>query len=652
MSLSTRISLALALVVAAFAILDGWVVQRVFGERFDALEETSALTDMDRVQQALEQDVQQLANLTHSLAGSPSVLAGNGAGLSDAELNALGLDVYFLLGSGADNQDRKVLRSRIELPPEHPDANLASFPQSMWSSRHPLLAEGMDAQKSDGALRSGIHLTVAGPLLLAVDPAWSAEGQASDRILVTGRFLSGNRLSRLQARTRVNFELLQLDDQDQLPEHIRERLPMVTGSPVPHLEPGEDCLLGMSTFDDLRERPQLLIVAVLPSTISAEGQAAVTFGRISVLTGAAVLVLALLVLLRRIVLAPLAALTQHAESVGMTENVGLRLNSKRTDELGRLSGELDSMLDKLVEARAALVDAARTAGQSEVATGILHNVGNMLSGIGVSSEELGESIEQLGTNDLNTVAAALQEHAEDLGHYMSQDPRGQHLSPFVQALAQQQTTQRDRLQRELHSLREGLEHVAELVRGQQQFTQKGGLTTEFDPRALMEEALLLVERSLGRDPDMEILRVFNPDVASTQGDRHRSLDVLVNLIQNACQAMEGQEGPKRLVLRTDRDESGAYFEVEDSGMGIEAANLTRVFAPGFTTRETGHGYGLHTAANAAGEMGGNLEVHSPGLGLGATFRLRSSLDVRVSLVSPTVSTESSPSSQVPYELHQ
>lgn len=174
----------------------------------------------------------------------------------------------------------------------------------------------------------------------------------------------------------------------------------------------------------------------------------------------------------------------------------------------------------------------------------------------------------------------------------------------------------------LRSLRKGLEHVADLVRGQQQFAQPGGIACDIEPTTLLEEALVLVEQNLGRDDQLEVTRSFDQDLGALRGDRHRTLDILINLIQNARQAMNGQEAPRRLVLLTGQDEEGPYLEVGDSGMGISQVNLARVFSPGFTTRRDGHGFGLHTAANAAREMGGHLAAHSPGPHQGATFRLR------------------------------
>ena len=59
----------------------------------------------------------------------------------------------------------------------------------------------------------------------------------------------------------------------------------------------------------------------------------------------------------------------------------------------------------------------------------------------------------------------------------------------------------------------------------------------------------------------------------------------------------------------------------DNGIGIPADNLTRIFGHGFTTRKEGHGFGLHSGALAAKELGGALTVESDGPGKGATFTL-------------------------------
>jgi C4-dicarboxylate-specific signal transduction histidine kinase len=101
------------------------------------------------------------------------------------------------------------------------------------------------------------------------------------------------------------------------------------------------------------------------------------------------------------------------------------------------------------------------------------------------------------------------------------------------------------------------------------------------------------------------------------------MEILVNLIQNARQSVaEAGRPDARIVLKLARpEENTVSIEVVDNGVGIPAENLSRIFNHGFTTKQKGHGFGLHASANAATEMGARLSGHSEGPGRGATFRL-------------------------------
>lgn len=624
MSLSTRIALTLVVVVALFAGLDGFVVQRVFGERFQALEEHAAEADVRRVRAALAAEAEGLQGLAAGLATTNAVrqaLQGrHGRDELGAEaLRGLDLDLLFVLGAASERGAHEVAHS--VLSPVEGDGRSSvhydEFPLGSWSARHPLLAGGAGA-------RAGIQQTEHGPLLVAIAPVAgreSEDGATASGHLVLGRRLSGLRVAELARRIGVEFELHQIHEGAGLPSHLEPYLALATASARGHLEPGEEHSLAVATFDDLQAQPDLLLAARLPREISRQGAAATTFGRLSVLIGALVLLFALMILLRRIVLRPLEELASHAEHVGRTEDLGARVHHGRTDELGRLAAELDRMLGKLAEARAALIDAARAAGKSEIATGILHNVGNVLSGIGVATEQLQEALAELPEEDLEVVVRTLEEQGPNLATFFAEDPRAGHLPPFLRALADAQRDTRGRMRQELGDLRRGLEHVAQLVRDQQRFAQHGGLVESHDARALAREALTLVERSQqgGSAPVLECPE--HDALPAVRADRHRVLEILVNLVQNAQQAIEdlGPEGRVRLVLEATPE--GLALEVRDNGRGIATEDLTRIFAPGFTTREEGHGFGLHTAANAAREMGASLTAASDGPGTGARFRL-------------------------------
>ena len=106
-------------------------------------------------------------------------------------------------------------------------------------------------------------------------------------------------------------------------------------------------------------------------------------------------------------------------------------------------------------------------------------------------------------------------------------------------------------------------------------------------------------------------------------DRQKVLQILVNLVKNAADSIRDSKVLDPTIDIAVVIEGGKLaFSVGDNGMGIDKRNLTRIFAHGFTTKHDGHGFGLHTAALAAQEMGGSIAVKSPGLGLGATFELK------------------------------
>ena len=151
---------------------------------------------------------------------------------------------------------------------------------------------------------------------------------------------------------------------------------------------------------------------------------------------------------------------------------------------------------------------------------------------------------------------------------------------------------------------------------------KSDLLVHVDLATKLDEALSITHQALGEDPSLEIAREY-AEVEEIELDKHRLLEILINLIQNARQALnEAGTDPKRLTLRTKLDGEHVSIQIQDNGPGIEPDVLTKIFNLGFTTKSSGHGYGLHTAANAATEMGGALTADSGGKGEGATFTLR------------------------------
>lgn len=267
-----------------------------------------------------------------------------------------------------------------------------------------------------------------------------------------------------------------------------------------------------------------------------------------------------------------------------------------------------------------LIETSRQAGMAEVATGVLHNVGNVLNSVNVSATLLQEKIARSQLTNLDRVAKLLQAHADDLPAYLTADTKGRLVPGFLVQVADSLQKQRTVWQDELKSLRRNLEHIKGIVAMQQGFARVSGLTELVELRELVEDALQINAGGLERF-GIEVCREFE-DLPPVVLDKHKVMQILINLISNAKYAMaQNAPGCRKLTLRITAGQEHLRISVQDNGMGIAKENLTRIFSLGFTTRPDGHGFGLHSGALAARELGGSLTASSDGAGTGATFTL-------------------------------
>ncbi len=267
-----------------------------------------------------------------------------------------------------------------------------------------------------------------------------------------------------------------------------------------------------------------------------------------------------------------------------------------------------------------LVDASRHAGMAEVATNVLHNVGNVLNSVNVSASLVAERIKAGKGPRLAEVATLVENNSADLPRFMSEDERGRKLPKYLRALATQLASERDQLLVELDNLRSNIDHIREAVTMQQTYARRCGVLEEVGVVDLVEDGLRMNTGALTRH-HVALERDYR-DRPRVVADRHKVLQILVNLIRNAKYACdESGRSDKQVILRIRAVPEGACIEVIDNGVGIAPEVMERLFTHGFTTRKSGHGFGLHSASLAAAELGGTLTAASDGLGKGATFSL-------------------------------
>lgn len=258
---------------------------------------------------------------------------------------------------------------------------------------------------------------------------------------------------------------------------------------------------------------------------------------------------------------------------------------------------------------------------AEVATNVLHNVGNVLNSVNVSAALVSDKVRESKAANLVKVAALLRAHQSDLATFLTTDPKGRQLCEYMDGLAKYLTGEQSEMLKELESLATNVEHIKEIVAMQQSYARATGILETLSVADLVEDALRMNAGALARH-QIEVVRDYQATL-SMPVDKHKVLQILINLIRNAKYALdEGGSPDKRLTLRISRNgDSLVHVSVTDNGVGIRSEHRTRIFEHGFTTRRDGHGFGLHSGAIAAKEMGGNLTVHSDGPGRGATFTL-------------------------------
>ena len=275
---------------------------------------------------------------------------------------------------------------------------------------------------------------------------------------------------------------------------------------------------------------------------------------------------------------------------------------------------------ELKAAHSRLLDLSRQAGMAEVATSVLHNVGNVLNSVNISATLAINGLRKSECANLAKVSVLLEENSADLGNFMMHDRRGRQLPGFIQLLSQTLAHEQESAVSELVSLCKNIDHIKDIVMKQQSYAKISGVAEVVEVVDLVEDSLYMNAAGLTRH-DVELVRDFEK-VPPVNLDKHKVLQILVNLIRNAKYACDDtSREDKRMTVRVANGEGGIQISVIDNGVGIPPENLTRIFSHGFTTRKEGHGFGLHSGALAAKELGGRLTAHSDGPGKGATFTL-------------------------------
>ncbi|XMB47714.1 ATP-binding protein [Pseudomonas fluorescens] len=286
-----------------------------------------------------------------------------------------------------------------------------------------------------------------------------------------------------------------------------------------------------------------------------------------------------------------------------------------------LEQRVERRTQQLKDAQSELMDSARQAGMAEIATNVLHNVGNVLNSVNISADLVSRKLRASKALGLGKAMQLINAHPGDLGTFLTEDEKGKLLPGYLNQLVEAIAVEQQGMSDELAQLSKSVDHIKDIVSTQQSYAGASTLLEPVNISALMDDALRMNAGALSRH-HVTVVKAYAP-VPEILGDKHRLLLIMVNLISNAKYAMDKlSERPRQITLAVESvgDET-LKISVKDDGEGIPPENMARIFTHGFTTRKEGHGFGLHSCALAAVEMNGQLSAHSDGPGLGAVFTL-------------------------------
>jgi signal transduction histidine kinase len=335
---------------------------------------------------------------------------------------------------------------------------------------------------------------------------------------------------------------------------------------------------------------------------------------------------------------PIVELTEATKAIALGD-YSLPLRVVSNDETGVLADNFDTMrktvkdytgnlevmvFERTKELKAAqkdLVDKAHKAGMADIAAGTLHNVGNILNSVRVSLEVLGAKTNDLPLQEFIKANGLLREKMDSIESFIRSDPRGKKLllyylqieDPFKQASAQ--------IQWNFQRLSEKVNTISDVIAAQQNYAGVGGLTEKVRLADIVEDALLIQSGSIERH-GLSVVKEFH-ETPEVLVQKTKLVHILVNLLKNAKDSMEGMESENKILRISIQDENGSVvIRFKDAGCGIAPENINKIFSYGFTTKKAGHGFGLHSSVNYMKEMGGEMWAESEGEGKGAQFILK------------------------------
>ncbi len=294
--------------------------------------------------------------------------------------------------------------------------------------------------------------------------------------------------------------------------------------------------------------------------------------------------------------------------------------SDKNKQITEQKDQLSKTLTELRETQRTLVDVAHRAGMAEIATGILHNVGNVLNSVKVSSQILKERIEKSKISGLKNALGLIKEHTTDLAGYITSDEKGKLLPEYLIKVGETLENEQDTYLNELSNLHTGVDHIEEIVRVQQDYAGGSGIVESASLSKMMDDVLKM-NQDIFNKHQIKVVKHFK-EIVPISAEKGKLMQVFVSVIKNAWESLLIKDDRDKVItinISEDKENKCQIVDIIDNGVGVAKENLNKIFSYGFTTKKDGKGYGLHTSAIIMAKLNGKVSVHSNNDKKGAKF---------------------------------
>lgn len=269
---------------------------------------------------------------------------------------------------------------------------------------------------------------------------------------------------------------------------------------------------------------------------------------------------------------------------------------------------------------------ALEAGKLEMATGVLHDIGNAITSFGTDVARLQAKTKGKEKNELGKLEGLFTKQQQALDTALGKG-KGAALTNFITAIRKSLTFRESEITAILNKLYQTTSHIQEILNIQRSYV-KGKTKGEREPfklSAIIDDALSIHEQSLVKR-DVKITKDIPLDNPLIKGDKTKLIQVLINAFKNSAEAFdelkEKREKTVHIQLRKDEENKMVELSIKDNAIGFEPSLSKTLLEKGNTHKKSGTGFGLYNCKQIIETHQGQISITSDGPGTGAEFMIK------------------------------